>query len=140
MIKKLPRGTLILKSIDSDVGVLIARGKNIMGLKYNIDTASVLTKLYPVDKNGTKLTEKYINVPNWNGDAYPPFPIIKKVEFKDAEDEVILRMLAQESAEVTGLSRVNIDVDFVELSRTKEYENYKHLRTVNVGDLVIIKT
>ena len=129
----------ILKAMGRDTGVLIARGKNITGLKFNTDTTSVVTKLYPVGKNGVKLTEKYISVPNWNSDAYPPFPIIKKVEFKDAEDEVTLRSLAQEAAEVTGLSRVNIDVDFVELSRTKEYENYRHLQTVNVGDLVIVR-
>ncbi|MHC6181066.1 phage tail spike protein [Clostridium sp. JNZ X4-2] len=129
----------ILNSIGKDAGVLIAQGKNISGLKFNIDTTSVVTKLYPVGKNGVKLTEKYISVPNWNGDAYPPFPIIKKVEFKEAEDEVTLRSLAQEAAEVTGLSRVNIDVDFIELSRTKEYENYKHLQTVSIGDLVIVR-
>ncbi|AND85558.1 hypothetical protein GTH52_01095 [Clostridium tyrobutyricum] len=129
----------ILKTIGSDAGVLIAQGKNITGLKFNIDTTSVVTKLYPLGKNGVKLTEKYISVPNWNSDDYPPFPIIKKVEFKDAEDEVTLRLLAQEAAEVIGLSRVNIDVDFVELSRTKEYENYKHLQTVSIGDLVIVR-
>lgn len=129
----------ILKAMGRDAEVLIARGKNITGLKFSTDTTSVVTKLYPVGKNGVKLTEKYISVPNWNSDDYPPFPIIKKVEFKDAEDEVTLRLLAQEAAEVTGLSRVNIDVDFVELSRTKEYENYRHLQTVNVGDLVIVR-
>lgn len=129
----------ILKAMGRDAGVLIARGKNITGLKFNTDTTSVVTKLYPVGKNGVKLTEKYISVPNWNSDDYPPFPIIKKVEFKDAEDEVTLRLLAQEAAEVTGLSRVNIDVDFIELSRTKEYENYKHLQTVSIGDLVIVR-
>jgi len=30
-------------------------------------------------------------------------------------------------------------VDFIELSKTKEYENYKHLQKVNVGDLVIVR-
>jgi phage minor structural protein len=129
----------ILKAMGRDAEVLIARGKNITGLKFSTDTTSVVTKLYPVGKNGVKLTEKYISVPNWNSDDYPPFPIIKKVEFKDAEDEVTLRLLAQEAAEVTGLSRVNIDVDFVELSRTKEYENYKHLQAVSIGDLVIVR-
>lgn len=129
----------ILNSIGKDAGVLIAQGKNIVGLKFNVDTTGVVTKLYPVGKDGIKLTEKYINVPNWDSEKYPPFPIIKKVEFKDAEDEVTLRSLAQESANVIGLSKVSIDVDFIELSKTKEYENYKHLQTVNVGDLVIVR-
>ncbi|KOF56115.1 phage minor structural protein [Clostridium sp. DMHC 10] len=128
----------ILEAIGKDAGVLIAQGKNIAGLKFNIDTTSVVTKLYPVGKNGIKLTEKYISVPNWNSEAYPPFPIIKKVEFKDAGDEVTLRALAKEAATVIGLSRVNIEVDFIELSKTKEYEKYKHLQSVNIGDLVIV--
>lgn len=129
----------ILKSIGKDAGVLIAQGKNISGLKFNSDTTSVVTKLYPVGKNGVKLTEKYISVPNWNSESYPPFPIIKKVEFKEAEDEVTLRLLAKESANVIGLSKVSIDIDFIELSKTKEYEKYKHLQTVNVGDFVIVR-
>jgi phage minor structural protein len=129
----------ILNNIGKDAGVLIAQGKNISGLKFNSDTTSVVTKLYPVGKNGIKLTEKYISVPNWNSDKYPPFPIIKKVEFKDAEDEVTLRLLATESANVIGLSKVSINIDFIELSKTKEYENYKHLQTVNVGDFVIVR-
>lgn len=129
----------ILNSIGKDAGVLIAQGKNIVGLKFNIDTTSVVTKLYPVGKDGIKLTEKYINVPNWDSDKYPPFPIIKKVEFKEAEDEVTLRLIAQQVANIIGLSKVSIDVDFIELSKTKEYETYKHLQTVNVGDLVIVR-
>ncbi|MBE6068090.1 MAG: hypothetical protein E7211_10440 [Clostridium lundense] len=129
----------ILNSMGKDAGVLIAQGKNIVGLKFNVDTTSVVTKLYPVGKDGIKLTEKYINVPNWDGEKYPPFPIIKKVEFKDAEDEVTLRLMAQESANIIGLSKVSIDVDFIELSKTREYEKYKHLQKVNVGDLVIVR-
>lgn len=129
----------ILNSIGKDAGVLIAQGKNIVGLKFNIDTTSVVTKLYPIGKNDIKLTEKYINVPNWDSDKYPPFPIIKKIEFKDAEDEVTLRLMAQETANVIGLSKVSIDVDFIELSKTKEYESYKHLQIVNIGDLVIVR-
>ena len=129
----------ILASIGKDAGVLIAQGKNISGLKFNIDTTSVVTKLYPVGKDGIKLTEKYISIPNWDDEQYPPFPIIKKVEFKDAEDEVTLRLLTQEAASVIGLSKVSIDVDFVELSKTKEYENYKHLQTANIGDTVIVR-
>lgn len=129
----------ILNSIGKDAGVLIAQGKNISGLKFNSDTTSVVTKLYPVGKNGVKLTEKYISVPNWDSESYPPFPIIKKLEFKEAEDEVTLRTLATESVNVIGLSKVSIDIDFIELSKTKEYENYKHLQTVNVGDFVIVR-
>lgn len=129
----------ILKAIGKDSGVLIKYGKNIQGLKVTVDTTEVVTKLYPKGANGIKLKEKYINVPNWNSSLYPPFPIIKKVEIKDAGDEVTLRKMATDLANVTGLSTVNIQVDFIELSRTKDYEKYKHLEKVNVGDIVTVR-
>ncbi|EPY6431067.1 phage tail spike protein [Clostridium sporogenes] len=87
----------ILRQIGKDSGVLIAEGKNILGIKFNSDTKDVVTKLYPVDYNGIKLTEKYINIPNWNSDKYPPFPIVKKIQFKEADDEITLRAMAKES-------------------------------------------
>lgn len=129
----------ILKQIGIDNGVLIKYGKNIKGLKVTVDTTNVVTKLYPKGANGIKLTEKYINVPNWDSDVYPPFPIIKKVEFKEANDEVVLREMATDMSEVIGLSSVNIQVDFVELTKTKQYSMYKHLETVNVGDIVTVR-
>jgi len=129
----------ILSQMGSDTGVLIKYGKNVQGIKVTVDTTEVVTKLYPKGANGITLTEKYINVPNWDGSSYPPFPIIKKVEIKDAADEVTLREMATELANSIGLSRVNIKVDFVELSRTKEYENFQQLETVNVGDIVTVR-
>jgi len=74
----------ILNSMGEDAGVLIAQGKNIVGLKFNVDTTSVVTKLYPVGKDGIKLTEKYINVPNWDSEKYPPFPIIKNSRLRNS--------------------------------------------------------
>ncbi|MDU2672846.1 MAG: phage tail spike protein [Clostridium sp.] len=129
----------ILKQVGKDTRVLIKYGKNIKGLKVTVDTTNVVTKLYPKGANGIKLTEKYINVPNWDSDLYPPFPIIKKVEFKEAADEVTLRKMATDMAKVIGLSSINIQVDFLELSKTKQYSMYKHLESVNVGDIVIVR-
>ena len=123
----------------NDTDVLIKYGKNIQGLKITVDTVNVVTKLYPKGANGIKLTEKYISIPNWDSELYPPFPIVRKVEFKDAQDEVILRSLATELANTIGLSSINIQIDFIELSKIKEYENYKSLESVKVGDIVTVK-
>lgn len=129
----------ILKQMGKDTGVLIKYGKNIQGLKVTVDTSEVVTKLYPKGANGIKLKEKYISVPNWDSSIYPPFPLIKKVEISDAGDEVTLRKMATELANTIGLSTVNIQVDFIELSRTKEYEQYKQLETVKIGDIVTVR-
>ena len=129
----------ILKQRGKDSGALIKYGKNINGLKITIDTTDVVTKIYPKGANGVKLYEKYINVPNWDSDLYPPFPIIKKVEIKEAEDEVTLRKVATELAKTIGLSSINIQVDFIELSKSKEYSRFKELEKVNVGDIVTVR-
>lgn len=129
----------IIKQMGNDTGVLIKYGKNIQGLKITVDTVNVVTKLYPKGANGIKLTEKYISIPNWDSELYPPFPIVRKVEFKDAQDEVTLRSLATELANTIGLSSINIQIDFIELSKIKEYENYKSLESVKVGDIVTVK-
>lgn len=129
----------ILKQMGKDTGVLIKYGKNIQGLKVTVDTSEVVTKIYPKGSNGIKLKEKYISVPNWDSNIYPPFPLIKKVEISDAGDEVTLRKMATDIANTIGLSTVNIQVDFIELSRTKEYEQYKQLETVKVGDIVTVR-
>ncbi|MDU6542875.1 phage tail spike protein [Clostridium sp.] len=129
----------ILKQRGEDNGVLIKYGKNISGLKITIDTTDVVTKIYPKGANGIKLYEKYINVPNWDSDLYPPFPIIKKVEIKEAEDEVTLRKVATELAKTIGLSSINIQVDFIELSKSREYLRFKDLEKVNVGDIVTVR-
>ncbi|MDU2265264.1 phage tail spike protein [Clostridium celatum] len=129
----------ILKQRGKDNGVLIKYGKNISGLKITIDTTDVVTKIYPKGANGIKLYEKYINVPNWDSDLYPPFPIIKKVEIKEAEDEVTLRKVATELAKTIGLSSINIQVDFIELSKSREYLRFKDLEKVNVGDIVTVR-
>lgn len=127
----------IIIASGSDTGVLVKYGKNIQGIKVTNDSTEVATKMYPVGNGGVTLTEKYITIANWNSDEYPSFSIIKKVEF-DADDEPTLRIMANEKAETIGLERTTIEVDFVELSRTKEYENYKQLETVKVGDIVTL--
>lgn len=128
----------ILISSGIDTGVLIKYGKNIQGIKVINDSTEVATKMYPVGNGGVTLTEKYITIANWNTDEYPSFPIIKKVEF-NADDEPALRILAQGAADTIGIERTTIEVDFAELSRTVEYQNYKQLETVKVGDIVTLK-
>lgn len=129
----------ILTQMGIRTGVLIKYGKNVKGIKITYDTTNVVTKLYPKGANGITLTEKYINVPNWNSNSFPPFPLVKKIEFKYAYDEPTLKIMATETAKEIGLTNVNIEVDFIELSRTKEYENYKGLQKVKLGDFVIVR-
>lgn len=129
----------ILNKIGKETGVLIKYGKNIKGIKVTNDTTNLATRIYPKGANGVTLAEKYVTIPSFDTSKYPPFHIIKKIEFSEAEDEPTLRIMANEYAKTMGLSNVNIEVDFIELSRAKEYEKFKELQKVKVGDYVIVR-
>ncbi len=129
----------ILKQIGKETGMLIKYGKNIRGIKVTSDTTDLATKIYPKGYNGITLAEKYIAIPNFDSLRYPPFHIIKPVEFKDAADEPTLRIMAKEYVKTKGIANVNIEVDFIEISKSKEYENFKGLQQVNLGDYVLVK-
>lgn len=129
----------ILNKVGKETGVLIKYGKNIKGIKVTNDTTNLATRIYPKGANGVTLAEKYVTIPSFDTSKYPPFHIIKKIEFSEAEDEPTLRIMANEYAKTMGLSNVNIEVDFIELSRVKEYEKFKELQKVKVGDYVIVR-
>ena len=124
---------------ENDLGVLVQYGKNIIGINEKTNTDDVLTGVYPVGANGITLSEKYLMNPLWAGSDYPNFALIKKVDFKDAADENTLRLEAQNYLDGHSGFDVNYQVDFIQLEQTKEYENYKALLKVKVGNTVTVK-
>ena len=143
----------ILNSIGRDNGVTISYAKNLLGLEEDLDMSEVVTRIMPtgLDDKDTSiiLPEKYIDSPLIN--KYP-FPKVKHLHFGDikvdSEENVtlsdvqrLLREKVQElySIEKVHIPKVNYKVDFVELSKTEEYKNYRVLEKVNLGDTVTIK-
>lgn len=128
----------IKEKLGSDKGILIKYGKNIKGMKVIEDTSEITTRIYPVGASGLLLPERYIEVGGSKGDMLP-FPITKKVEFKECKDVESLRAKAIQYAESSAASKLFITIDFLELSRTEEYKNFKQLTVVEVGDIVNVK-
>ncbi|MGC8718391.1 MAG: phage tail spike protein [Thermodesulforhabdaceae bacterium] len=125
----------IKEQVGSDNGVTIRYGKNIKGLTLTIDTADIATRIYPVGANGLILSERYVEV---EGGKLLAFDITKKVEFKDCSDTDALRAAAQKYALNCAKPKVNVNIDFLELSKIAEYEQYKDLTYVSLGDLVSV--
>lgn len=123
----------------ADNGVHIRYGKNIIGISEKLNCDNVATWIYPVGTNGITLPEKYLLNPAWEGSDYPSFAVIKKVEFKDATSEGMLRIEAQKYLDANAVPDVNYKVDFILLGQTEEYKNYKALEQVEVGDIVTVK-
>lgn len=152
----------INKQIGSDKGYKIKYGKNLTGLNYktNMNLNKMATKIRPVGFDGISLNEKYVISSKIND---YPMPIIREIKYEnvkwkgspnfetredddsfiyenlsDAQDK--LRELAQKEFENgIDLLDVTLDVDFIELSKTEEYKDYKILETVEIGDTVTLE-
>lgn len=137
-----------LSRVGEDKGVKLLYGKNITGINISIDITEMATRVVPQGYNGLLLPELYVDSPLINN--YPT-PKILKMEFDDVvydpnmeeayhniEDAYqALRDKVNEQYSL-GLDkpRINIDVDWVELSKTNEYKQYSYLETVRLGDTI----
>lgn len=118
----------ILTKIGEDKGFTIRYGKNLIGLSVDEDYSEVITRVYAYNAKG-----QYIIVDSENIGAYYQ-PKIGTVTY----EEGALEEQAKEYLKTVDKPKVNISIDFVLLSRTKEYENFRFLEDVKLGDTVTI--
>lgn len=117
----------IVNNIGTNRGFTIRYGKNLIGLKIDEDFSDICTRLYAY-QNGDLVI---LDSPNIN--KYPK-PKIKVVEFNDGN----LREQAQKYLKEIDIPKVNISVDFILLSITKNYSDYKQLENVYIGDIITV--
>lgn len=122
----------ILENIGEDKGFTIRYGKNLLGLKIDEDYSSVVTRLYAYGENGINTIIDSENISNYL------FPKISTQEFSGISDINTLRETATEYLKTVDIPIVNIEVNFVLLSQTKEYGNFKFLEDVKLGDILTI--
>ncbi|MGU7996522.1 phage tail spike protein [Streptococcus suis] len=139
------------RAIGENRGFKIRHKKNLKGYTANIDDKTVITRIMPIGFDGLLLPEKYVDSPRISD---YPFPRIGKVdvdvkaavgENADAKDAVPLneaytkmRTLIKEQFGVIDVPTCSYEVDFVELSKTKEYSDFQNLETVRIGDTVTV--
>ncbi|HFU4464356.1 TPA: phage tail spike protein [Streptococcus suis] len=139
------------RAIGENRGFKIRHKKNLKGYTANIDDKAVLTRIMPIGFDGLLLPEKYVDSPRIRD---YPFPRIGKAEVDvkaavgenaDAKDAVPLneayakmRSLVREQFGVIDVPTCSYEVDFVELSKTKEYADFQTLETVRIGDTVTV--
>lgn len=142
----------LLPDMIRDRGVTIRRGKNLIGVEVTNDISDIVTRIIPVGKN------KDGNPIGLSGTAYVdsphiseyPFPRTKRVEYdvqtgKDGfnSDTAVrneLKRLAQADFSTNGvdLPKYGMEVDFVLLQNTAEYENFASLQAVHLYDTVTV--
>lgn len=151
---------IINKNIGEDRGVQLLYGKNIPvdGLSEETSIETVVTRIYPKAYNGWTLSNNgYVDSPLSNN--YTPCVHGKVIEFADVK----MREDAQENDESNGIivcdtqeeldniliqkcneqfdagidkPAVTIKVNMILLENTTEYEEYKSLETVSLGDTI----
>ncbi len=125
-------------------------GKNINEIKITMDNTSVVTRILPIGFDGLMIPEIFVDSPNIGNYLTPR---IAKVEFQnikydpESEEEGVytniedaysaLRNACNQLFEQgVDMPLVNVKIDWVELSKTKEYENYQSLERLHLGDYV----
>lgn len=121
----------MLKSLGKDNGVAIRYGKNLVGLEVDEDISGVTTRIIC---NNTYNDVGVFDSPYIDLYAHPKIHTICKHDWTSNLEKEAKAMLASGC----DLPKVNIKVNFVELTKTEEYKDYAVLEEVNLGDTVTI--
>ena len=136
-----------------DRGVKIRYRHNLTGLNVTKDYSTVVTRIYPISGDGITLDEKYVDSPLVD----PLHPIIKKVNFdyvyltedggedggfaSEEEVKAELRKYAEAMFSVGNIDKPEetYQVEFDDVSRTREHYNLAILDTIFIGDTVEVE-
>ena len=133
----------LLEKRGSSNKLFLRQGKNIIGATYNLDLSTVATRIIPQGKDGLFLPEKYIDS-SFINNYFNPF--IYKLDLTDigVDEETSQEEAFQKMRETVlemyknGIDKpkISVEIDFIELSKTEEYQNYSNLETAHLGDTV----
>ena len=134
--------------IGADRGEKLIYGKNITGINVTVDSNGIYTRIMPVGYDALLLPEKYIDADNINDYPYPKIGIVEFSDIKyDPEDESAYHTLEEAYEALRNAveelydnhinePKVNIKIDWLELSKTEEYKQYSNLERVELGDTI----
>ena len=129
-------------------GEKLIYGKNINGINVTIDDTGVYTRIMPMGFDGLILPEKYVDADNILDYPYPRICLYEFSNIKyDPNDPSAYQTLndaydalrdATEELYDKGINlpKINIEIDWLELSKTEEYKNYSALERVHLGDTI----
>lgn len=138
-----------------DAGVVIRDRKNLTGYESELDYTTVVTRILPVGYDGLLLPELYVDSPRINDYVAPRIKVIRygqvkavKDAEKPREDELPLPQAYEKLRQLAKaeFSSRHVDqphcaykISFVDLASTKEYEGFRDLETVALGDTVTVR-
>lgn len=134
--------------LGADKGEKLIYGKNITGINLTINSNEVYTRIMPVGYDALLLPEKYIDADNINDYPYPKIGIFEFSEIRydpndpdayqtlDAAYDALRDAVDLLYENKVNYPKVNIKIDWLELSKTEEYKQYSNLERVELGDTI----
>ena len=141
----------VVDRVGSDTNIQIRQGKNLTGIKYDVDMSDVVTRIMPTgeDKDGKVLylPEVYIDSPNiasypapkWIHLAVSDCKEITRGKKKKTKTACYTQMREAAQAEFDrgcDLPTVTVTVEFIDVTQTEEYRQYNFLQSIFLGDAV----
>ena len=141
----------IVERVGSDTNIQIRQGKNLTGIKYDVDMTDVVTRIMPTgeDKDGKVLylPEGYIDsphladypAPKWIHLAVSDCKEVTKGKNKKSKSKCYTQMREAAQAEFDkgcDLPTVTLTVEFIDVTETEEYRQYSFLQSIYLGDAV----
>ena len=140
-------------SIGKDDHVIIEYKKNLLGLEKDDDNSKVVTRVIPTGLSSKDVSimidEIYVDSPLINNYINP---IVKEYHFSDLKEDTEkgitideikrqLKIKAEElfSKDHIDLPKTNYRINFLDLSSTEEYKDFKALEKVKLGDIVTVR-
>lgn len=155
MLRENRRISMYKRRGDDDV-MTFRLGKNISSMTYTIDTANLVTKIYPYVKQTVNEVDKYIEgdsveSPNMNKyfDIYiRPVDVSQDIQIEQDESEDSIKAKINEYAKNwftksentdVDLPEVTIEVDVISLRESAELsDQFKELETIGLTDTVTV--
>ena len=143
----------IVDRIGSDTNIEIRQGKNLTGIKYDVDATDVTTRIMPTgqDKDGKVLylPEIYVDSPNIANYPSPKWMHLDVSRAKEvtkgksserkskAQCYTEMRQAAQDEFDKgCDIPKVTLTVEFIDVTETEEYKQYTFLQSIFLGDAV----
>ncbi len=141
----------VVERVGSDTNIQIRQGKNLTGIKYDVDITDVVTRIMPTgeDKDGKVLylPEGYIDsphladypAPKWIHLAVSDCKEVTKGDKKKTKAKCYTQMREAAQAEFDkgcDLPTVTLTVEFIDVTQTEEYRQYSFLQSIFLGDAV----
>ena len=140
-------------SVGKDNHVIIEYKKNLLGLEKDDDNSKVVTRVIPTGLSSKDVSimidEIYVDSPLINNYINP---IVKEYHFSDLKEDTEkgitideikrqLKIKAEElfSKDHIDLPKTNYRINFLDLSSTEEYKDFKALEKVKLGDIVTVR-